>query len=205
MSISAVLWDDRSILKDRASIPILIGTSFYNIYNILIFVSVEVENVLLTCGVQFTGTSFYNIYNILIFVSVEAENDLLTCGKCQQEFYLCDINSFIKHKISLCSKNSLHCHSPPPRNHDDQPPPVTTPTKPPDGDQLPIHKEHKEQKVPGLNFQALFSSKDSLEKIIRDELARTGNSHSKKKEVEKVDAETITVYSGESEYTMYNI
>ena len=131
---------------------------------------------------------------VLRVFAVEADNDLLTCGRCGQEFYLCDINSFIKHKIRLCTKNSLNCR-PDGENHGNEgSPPPSLPPRPPDQGGLHVEKGT----LSGINFQALFSSKDSLERIIREELSRTETCHSKRRDAEMVDAETITVYSGKS-------
>lgn len=126
-----------------------------------------------------------------------ADQDLITCGKCQQEFYLCHINAFIQHKISKCNKESCSNNDNKPAKDEDNGGGINqVPSDDRGGGPSSPLKQHGQT----INFQTLFSNKDSLEKIIRDELARNeGHQIRSNQQTSKADAATITVYSGKFE------
>ena len=172
---------------------------------------------------------------------MEDDHDLLTCGKCQREFALYDINKFIQHKVSRCNKENVQptsCDDDVTKRRgddtDDDSDDVTATSKRGGGGGVKLGHNHVDrpvtikefddeltQKLCGKNLKEIFNNKESLERIIRDELCK-GQGHlavdtegqteaatpvkqeedetkvddSSLKSEARVDAETNTVYSG---------
>ena len=141
---------------------------------------------------------------------MEEEHDVLTCGRCQQEFPLYEINLFIQHKVSRCNKENVEPCS------DDGMDAVLEGAS--NGDLDGVTAERSSGKFVsievsescGKNLREIFNNKDSLERLIRNELpgkAREeghttsdviGKADSSTSDSNlRVDAETNTVCSGE--------
>ena len=135
---------------------------------------------------------------------------MLTCGRCQQEFPLYEINLFIQHKVSRCNKENVEPCS------DDSMEAVLEGAS--NGDLDGVTPERSSGKFVsievsescGKNLREIFNNKDSLERLIRNELpGKTreeghtmsdviGKADSSTSDSNlRVDAETNTVCSGE--------
>ena len=162
------------------------------------------------------------LYFVYFDVAVEEDHDVLTCGRCQAEFPLYEINLFIKHKVSRCNKENVE----PSCDDDDV---IDTPMDVASSavaDDDAVTSERKTSKFVticdvsdacGKNLREIFNNKDSLERLIRNELplkaqqslTSQSEGHTTTSDViEKadsstcdnhlrVDAETNTVCSGE--------